>query len=525
MRIISLIRYELIELRRKPIVIIVGILFLFALQQVLWAGKIDNSFNLGLVTFLKNYWLPINLIYIPLLIIFSDIGASDTEVFKIINIKPVNRFASKVCASLIITGLILFVTLITLILVGWICNVPFKYFLYQSSLALINCSLSLFTIMGLGLLIGKFIKIDIIKYILILFLFMGINNFYKNTNVLAPLYHIDMVQSTFELISTGSVFKSHIIIYTLIIILSLILLYIGEEEGKKGLISVKSIICTVVVIGIISLIIVNTKKFEPVEYSVETDNIDILYDENKENNDGFNILEYDMKININKEFKNDCNIKIEVVNDNLSTIKLKLFNKLEVIELSLNNKDISFERDGDNIIINRDTYDRTLNINIKYKGIINTFGEREGKKYFSNSSSIFLADYFEWYPKGEYRGYDKKYSLNIIKSGNKKIYSNLNSTSAGKYEGRDKEIFLVMGNIEEKKYDNHTYVGNIELIDSREKIEVVNSIFNEDEISMLNEKTNIIFTPRSDKQYLVRNIYKDYVLIGELDFQNKIYRN
>ena len=70
MRIISLIRYELIELRRKPIVIIVGILFLFALQQVLWAGKIDNSFNLGLVTFLKNYWLPINLIYIPLLIIF-----------------------------------------------------------------------------------------------------------------------------------------------------------------------------------------------------------------------------------------------------------------------------------------------------------------------------------------------------------------------------------------------------------------------------------------------------------------------
>ncbi len=82
-----------------------------------------------------------------------------------------------------------------------------------------------------------------------------------------------------------------------------------------------------------------------------------------------------------------------------------------------------------------------------------------------------------------------------------------------------------MGNIEEKKYDNHTYVGNIELIDSREKIEVVNSIFNEDEISMLNEKTNIIFTPRSDKQYLVRNIYKDYVLIGELDFQNKIYRN
>ena len=182
---------------------------------------------------------------------------------------------------------------------------------------------------------------------------MGINNFYKNTNVLAPLYHIDMVQSTFELISTGSVFKSHIIIYTLIIILSLILLYIGEEEGKKGLISVKSIICTVVVIGIISLIIVNTKKFEPVEYSVETDNIDILYDENKENNDGFNILEYDMKININKEFKNDCNIKIEVVNDNLSTIKLKLFNKLEVIELSLNNKDISFERDGDNIIINR----------------------------------------------------------------------------------------------------------------------------------------------------------------------------
>ena len=42
---------------------------------------------------------------------------------------------------------------------------------------------------------------------------------------------------------------------------------------------------------------------------------------------------------------------------------------------------------------------------------------------------------------------------------------------------------------------------------------------------MLNAKTNIIFTPRSDKQYLVRNIYKDYVLIGELDFQNKIYRN
>lgn len=523
MKIIELIRYELIEIYRRRILLITGVLFLFGLQQVLWAGKAGGNFNLGLVTFLKSYWLPINLIYIPLLIIFLDIGSSDTELFKVMNISPIERLLSKVGTSLILILPIIFLSFIIFLTIGIICKVPFGYFLDQIVPSLINCTLVLISIMALGLFIGRVCKINFIRYILIILVFFLINNFYKNPNILAPFYYIDMISSTFEMLPIDMIYGSHIIILILFILLMLTLLYIVEKGGLKGLINKKALLITTSIIGIIIFIIVNGSKYSPSEYIINADEVNLQYDDKEKNNDGFKILSYDMNIDIKNNFENNCFMKIELDDKNISKIPLKLYEKLEVKDIIINNEKAQFNREKDELILLNNSGEKVLNINIKYEGIINTVDGQGSKKYFSKSEGAYLADYFEWYPKSNFKGYEKEYKLKVNSNSSKKIYSNLSLDENKEFKGKDKEIFLVMGNIEERTYNDYTFIGNIELIDSIEKVNSLFDVISNDK-GNLEEKNKVILTPTTNRQYLIRDIYKDYILIGDMDKENRIFK-
>lgn len=78
--------------------------------------RVNGEFRLNLVAFLKTFWLPINLIYIPILIINEIIGSSDQEIFHVLNISKKERFLGKFFTSSIINLIIIIIN--ALIVVG-----------------------------------------------------------------------------------------------------------------------------------------------------------------------------------------------------------------------------------------------------------------------------------------------------------------------------------------------------------------------------------------------------------------------
>jgi hypothetical protein len=103
------------------------LLFLFGIQQQLWASRISGAFHINLITFLKTSWLPINLIYIPILIINEIISSSDQEIFHVLNISKKERFLGKFFTSAVINLAIIIINVLILVVVAIIAKAPFKY--------------------------------------------------------------------------------------------------------------------------------------------------------------------------------------------------------------------------------------------------------------------------------------------------------------------------------------------------------------------------------------------------------------
>ena len=77
-------------------------LFAFGLQQQFWTAKVNDGFRLNFVTFVKTFWLPINLVYIPILIINEGMGKSENDIFKVINVSYKGCLIGKFFCSWII---------------------------------------------------------------------------------------------------------------------------------------------------------------------------------------------------------------------------------------------------------------------------------------------------------------------------------------------------------------------------------------------------------------------------------------
>ncbi|KEI00126.1 hypothetical protein [Clostridium botulinum] len=113
---------------------------------------------MNLVTFLKTFWLPINLIYMPILIINEIIGSGNQEIFEVLNISKGERFLAKILTSTIINLIIIMINVLIVVVVAIIAKGPFKYSLYLILMYLLNIITALFCYSSIGLLIGETIS-------------------------------------------------------------------------------------------------------------------------------------------------------------------------------------------------------------------------------------------------------------------------------------------------------------------------------------------------------------------------------
>lgn len=122
-----------------------------------------------------------------------------------------------------------------------------------------------------------------------------------------------------------------------------------------------------------------------------------------------------------------------------------------------NNKNINYERKGDNLVIRFASPIKQADAVIEYEGY--------SSNYYSNSEGMMLPGYFPWYPMAgkkkimlDYKDSVGSFGYNcynrIPKAGVKltvhsplNIAANLNQTAAGTYEGETDGISLFAGNI------------------------------------------------------------------------------
>ncbi|KEH96981.1 membrane protein [Clostridium botulinum] len=519
-KIKAILKYEFLNLNRNFIIIIMLLLFIFGLQQQLWTSRISGEFRLNLVTFLKTFWLPINLIYMPILIINEIIGSSNQEIFEVLNIPKGERFLAKILTSTIINLIIIMINVLIVVAVAIIAKGPFKYSLYLILMYLLNIITALFCYSSIGLLIGETIskfRLRIFSYLLMILFFLITNNFYREPTMVTPIMKIDPLPSTFELFSLDKLTFYHFAFWNLITLLILYLLY-NIKELQSLMLRNKIILCFLVVAIFTSYFI--GSKYNPERYYIENDNINKNYEKESSLSDGFTIENYNMKLKLQDIVSNDCDMTIVVNNSELDKLDLNLYHILKPSSIKINEKETKFKFKDDKLtILLQEKYNEgeKIKVSIKYSGVINTIDQQGKKRFFVNSHSIFLSDYFPWYPKPEFMGNTKKYQIKI-QNNNGQIYSSLNEKSNGTFEGKGKEIFLVKNKLFSKHlYKGIEFVGNTEQIGTDALCEHL--MYSFENMSNLHNYKRLIATPQRDKEYLIYNLYEGQVMFGLIDYK------
>ncbi|EET88130.1 hypothetical protein CcarbDRAFT_1366 [Clostridium carboxidivorans P7] len=478
---------------------------------------------MNLVTFLKTFWLPINLIYIPILIINEIIGSRNQDIFEILNISKKERFSGKFFTSVIINLIIIIINTAIVVGVAIISKAPFKYSVYLISMYLLNICTGLFCYSSVGLLIGETVsrfKYRIFSYILMILFFLATNNFYSEPTMFIPIMKVDPLPSTFELFSLDKLTFYHFIFWNLISLLILYLLYKIKDlqflrlKNKIILFSLAVAIFTSFFLG---------SKYNPEKYWIEKDNINENYEKQSKLNSGFTIENYNMKLQLGDIFSNDCTMNIIINKGKLNKLDLNLYHTLKISSIKINEKDVKFSAKDDKItLLLSDKYKEgeKIKISIKYSGIINTVDQQGKKRFFVNNNSLFLADYFPWYPKSEWMGNIKKYEVKI-ENNNKEIYSSLNKKNNNTFEGEGKEIFFVKSNLLSKhSYKGIEFIGNTEQIETDSQCEELINTVKSITKGNVNDYKKLIITPNRDREYLLYNLYKKQIIFGLKDYQS-----
>lgn len=520
-KIKAIIKYEFLNLHRNFIIVIMLLLFLFGLQQQLWALRLYGEFRLNLVTFLKTFWLPINLIYIPILIINEIIGSSNQEIFQVLNISKKERFLGKFCTSAIINLIIIAVNALIVAAVAIIAKAPFKYSLYLIAMYLLNIITGLFCYSSVGLLIGETIskfKFRIFSYLLMILFFLLTNNFYREPKMLMPIIKVDTLPSTFELFSLDKLTLYHFVFWNLIILLILYLLYNIRELQYLRLRN-KIILCFLAVAIFASIIL--GSKYNPEKYWIRKDNINENYEQQSALKAGFAVESYNMSLKLQDMVSNACNMDIVINKEKLDKLDLSLYHTLKPSSIKVNEKEAKFTAKDDKLTIflaEKYKEGEKIKVSIEYSGVINTVDEQGKKRFLVNSHSIFLADYFSWYPKPEFMGNIKKYEIKI-ENNNGQVYSSLNEKNNGTFEGEGKEIFFVKNSLLSKRlYKGIEFVGNTEQIATDAQCEALMDTVKG--MSKLSDYKRLILTPQRDREYLLYNLYEGQVVFGLLDYQS-----
>lgn len=530
LKIKPLVKYELINIKRGILIWIIAIFYAVGVQQSISGIYFKSGSSLTLVGLIQFTWLPLNFIMLPIIILSMKIGQSDNDIFKITDISPKEKMLSKMTVISIIDGIVFAANIILFIIVGTICRVSISYFLYESVGYIVNTLICLIVCSSLGLLIGQVISRrigDVLSFILIILIFIILCNFYKFSNIFVPLINMRAYPGSFDTISynMGYLYHNLFWITAAFIFYMITLLDITKKEIVQRPLVVHR--CFLILAGIVCVYLAaGIYSMKPVYYEMTGrmdarigHKLDAASDEKYSRNNsttffiksdcGYYISSYIMNIDFDNKINNDCNMEIKITKDNIDSIELGLYDKLNILKLSADGKKLNYKRTGNSFIVSLPREYKKgeiINMDVSYYGIIKTTWQQGQELFIIRNNAMYLADVFEWYPKLN-DSMIKEYKLNIKYNSKNKIYSNLNETyNSGKciIEGKDKEVCLISGNIIERKYKGFLLVGNEEYINNNQDCDEFINIITQDKLST--KKFMLIpFTPggtKMDEQYI-----------------------
>lgn len=495
-RINALIRYELINIKRGALIWITLILYVFGLQQIISCIHFDSSV-LSLVEFIKYSWLPLNFIMIPIMLLCMQVGGSENEVFNSMDISHKEIVCSKVGFMFLINGTIFLVNVIILIIFGINSRVSLHYFLYQSLGYIVNNFVFLIVSGLLGLFIGQVVSKhvgDVVAFIIMIMLFVALCNFYKLFNTIVPLYDIKAMTSTFNIFSYDKSYLYHNLFWLVMAFILFTITFTNNNKKAKPAIIIKLVLPCLACIYLATSIVLMTPVYYNICLRNEAANGQTFF---SKANCGYYIDKYDMNINLNNKLKNTCNMEVKINGDSVNSMELGLYEKLNISSLEIDGKSLNFKRTNHSFIVKLPREYKngeTVNMNVVYEGDINTMWLQGRNLFFVKNNELFLADVFEWYPKLNDSKL-KDYNVKIKYTSKNKIYSDLDGNrklNGYKLQGKDREIFLVSGNISERKYNGYLFVGNEELIKDNQQC---NYLIEDIKKSNSKEVNKVIFAP------------------------------
>ncbi|WP_027631881.1 ABC transporter permease [Clostridium hydrogeniformans] len=515
-KINALVKYELINLKRGKLIWIMAILYIFGIEQCISAMFTFGENSLSLVKLIQNSWLPLNFIMIPLILLSMKVGESDDELFRTMNISIKQTMIGKILTLITIDIVILALNLGVAIVISLLNKVSMEYFLYQILGYMINSVICLIVCNFLGLLIGETLSKyggSIIGFIVTIISFVILCNFYKTSNEIFPLIDIKVLTNKFNVIAYDSRYLYHNLFWVIIsaVFFQLILIHrYWQQNKRKALFKLKGTL--VISIAFSAFLGVNVYSMSPKYYDIRSRNDVINGRYTNDNNEtffgkedlGYYVDKYNMDLSINDGIENYCSMKIKIDKDNISSLELGLYKELTLSKVEVDNKAVEFDRTNHSFIINLPReYKKgeTINVNTHYYGKVNTVWIKGTQLFFIRNNWMFLGDVFEWYPKlNDSR--IKEYTLDIKFTGENKIYSNLDGESAlGKcnISGKDRDIFLVRGNVKEREYKGYLIVGNEEEISSNNECDILINVIEKKGLKKIKKIVSSPFVPGSGK--------------------------
>lgn len=473
---ISIFKYEFINLKRSKIFWISIVLYLIGYQQVFSA--FIRHFNLygGLVSLIRLSWLPMNFIMIPLLIIASEIGRDRVEVFETLDIKPAEKMLGKAISVLTMAGIFLTINFLVTGGMAIVVKASLPYFLYLMTGHAVNSIITLLALCFTGLLIGEslgHINSGILRFLVILVFFIMICSFYKISSTLLTLYNTPIFGSSFNFFRFDEYFIYHKLFWLATTGAAALGIYVIEYKISYKRISLAPVAVIVLFLAAAVLSFSKGGEYKPVYYEVipntsaTTDSLRKTPYEvyQAKQNPGYKVSSYYMDMNLSRRFSNKCSMAIFITEDGVKDLTFGLYGKLSIKNVFLAEKPVAFKRDNVSFTVNLPQEMKKgdiVGLNVNYEGVINTVWQQGSTLFFSDNKASFLAETFEWYPKLN-DGIEKDYNIRL--KHDNKIYSNLNISKSSEYyklAGRDKEIFILSGNIAEKNYNGFKLVGNEE---------------------------------------------------------------
>lgn len=476
------------------------ILYIFGIEECLRLMFYDGNWIGGFLPYIRGAYVPLNLVMLPLLFISYKVAKIKFDGKGYRNILEKNKLKVKGIAILIISLMLQLVAIILGIVIAIVSKVDFNYFIYYFGFYFIAVTLFFALTSSLGMFVGIVSKDKKkLDYAILIIIFCLLNTFWRSKEDVLALYPFTAYSGNFYFAEYDIKFFSKIVFWIGILVALVLIMTMLSSSNENTRKKFKVFTVGALTLSLISMILNSSYKVPIYEMDRKREVVgDFTRTYYAKSNIGYYISKYNMNLELNDNIKNECSMNVKITKNNIGYIDLGLYNKLYVSEVYGDDKKLEFNQENNKLTIK---FDSELNIGdeilvkVLYEGDPDVRWLQGEKMFFVEENTLFLAETFEWYPKlNDFK--EKEYEISIDYSGNNKIYTNLEEKD-GVYKGKDKEIYLVSGRINEKEYKGYRLIGNEENFLTDEQCETIVDLVNKEKKYMKNGDSikDILFVP------------------------------